>query len=58
MTQNQEIGKKVVHSYTSGKFSTVVVIPIEIARRHGLDKPSNVIVEDTSQGILLKKLKV
>ncbi|HYA83767.1 MAG TPA: hypothetical protein VEH06_10020 [Candidatus Bathyarchaeia archaeon] len=39
----------------SGKISTTLIIPIEIARRHGLDKPAYVVIEETPQGILIRK---
>jgi bifunctional DNA-binding transcriptional regulator/antitoxin component of YhaV-PrlF toxin-antitoxin module len=42
----------------SGKFSTVIVIPVEIARKLGIDKPSNVIVEETKKEVLIKKLNI
>jgi bifunctional DNA-binding transcriptional regulator/antitoxin component of YhaV-PrlF toxin-antitoxin module len=44
--------------FISGRISATLIIPIEIARRHGLEKPSNVIVEETSRGILIRKLEV
>jgi len=34
------------------------VIPIEIARKYGIDKPSNVTVEGTKDGILIRKLEI
>ena len=33
-------------------------IPIEMARRHGLEKPSHVVVEERQEGILIKKLEL
>ena len=50
--------RKVTHTYLSGKLSATVVIPIEIARKHGLDAPSNVTVEETEEGILIKRIEV
>ena len=50
--------KKISHTFTSGKFSTALIIPIDIARKNGLDKPTNVTVEDTKQGILVRKLNL
>jgi bifunctional DNA-binding transcriptional regulator/antitoxin component of YhaV-PrlF toxin-antitoxin module len=50
--------KKVSHTFISGKFSTVLVLPVAIARKHGLDKPSDVIVEETDNGILVRKLEI
>ena len=50
--------QNVTHTYLTGKFSTTLVIPIDIARKYGIDKPSNVIVEGTENGILIRKLEV
>lgn len=48
--------KNITHTYLSGKFSTTLIIPIEIARKYNIDKPSNVIVEETDEGILIKRI--
>jgi hypothetical protein len=48
--------KNITHTYLSGKFSTTLIIPIEIARKYRIDKPSNVVVEETKEGILIKRL--
>ena len=50
--------KKVSHVFLSGKLSATLIIPIDIARKHGLDKPANVIVEETENGILVKKVDI
>jgi hypothetical protein len=50
--------KKVTPIFLSNKLSSTLIIPIELARRHGLDKPSNVILEDTDEGILIKKIRI
>lgn len=50
--------KNITHTYLSGKFSTTLIIPIEIARKYNIDKPSNVVVEETKEGILIRKLEV
>ena len=50
--------KKVTHTFLSGKLSATVIIPIEIARKYGLDSPSNVTVEEIDEGILIKKLEI
>ena len=39
------------------KLSATLIIPIEIARKYGLDKPVNVIVEETDAGILLRQAR-
>jgi hypothetical protein len=50
--------KKITHVFLSGKLSSTLVIPIEIARKYGLDEPSNVIVEEHPHGILVRKVVV
>jgi bifunctional DNA-binding transcriptional regulator/antitoxin component of YhaV-PrlF toxin-antitoxin module len=35
-----------------------VIIPIDTARKYGLDKPANVVVEERDEGILIKKLEI
>ena len=44
--------------FLSGKLSATLIIPIDTARKYGLDQPSNVIVEETDDGLLIKKLEV
>lgn len=43
--------------FIAGKISACLIIPIEIARRHGLEKPADVIVEERPNGILIRKLE-
>jgi len=47
---------RITHTFISGKRSTTLIIPIEIARKYGFNKPTDVIIEDTDSGILVKKL--
>jgi hypothetical protein len=35
-----------------------VILPAKLARKHGLHKGNHVLIEDTEQGILIKKAKV
>lgn len=42
--------------YLTNKVSATLIIPIEIARRKGLDHPSHVSVEEVPEGILIRKL--
>jgi bifunctional DNA-binding transcriptional regulator/antitoxin component of YhaV-PrlF toxin-antitoxin module len=44
--------------FLSGNLSATFIIPIEIARRHGLDEPSHVIVEERPDGILIRRLEL
>jgi hypothetical protein len=48
--------KAITHTFISGKLSTTVIIPINIARKYKIDKPANVIVEEADDGILIKPL--
>jgi hypothetical protein len=48
--------RKVTQIFMSGKLSATVVIPIDIARRQGMDKPTDVIVQETSNGVLIRKI--
>jgi bifunctional DNA-binding transcriptional regulator/antitoxin component of YhaV-PrlF toxin-antitoxin module len=48
--------KKITSTFLSGRISATLVIPIELARRHGLDQPSQVVVEETKEGILIRKI--
>jgi len=48
---NKEIGR-------TGKSSCTIVIPKRFAERLGLDKPSHVLIEKVSDGLLVKKLEV
>jgi bifunctional DNA-binding transcriptional regulator/antitoxin component of YhaV-PrlF toxin-antitoxin module len=50
--------KEVTKTFLSGKLSATLIIPIEIARRHGLDEPSHVIVEERPDGILIRRLEL
>jgi hypothetical protein len=43
-------------TFLSGKLSATLIIPIDIARRNGLDQPSQVVVEETAEGILIRKV--
>jgi hypothetical protein len=50
--------KKVTHVFLSGKLSSTLIIPIDTARKYGLDKPSNVVVEEREDGILIKPIEI
>jgi len=50
--------KKITSTFLSGKLSATIVIPIDIARKHGLDRPSEVIVEEIDAGILIRKINL
>ena len=50
--------KKIAPIFMSNGISATVIIPIEFARKYGIDRPSHVTIEDTQNGILIKKLEV
>ena len=50
--------KKITHVFLSGKLSSTIIIPIDTARKYGLDKPSNVVVEEREDGILIKPVEI
>jgi hypothetical protein len=50
--------KRITHTYLSGKLSTTLIIPIDIARKYGIDQPANVVIEETPQGVLIRKIEV
>ena len=35
-----------------------MIIPIQTARRYGLDKPAHVVVEEMEEGIFIRKLEL
>ena len=50
--------KKIAPVFLSNGLSSTVIIPIELARKYAIDRPSHVTIEDTQDGILIKKLVV
>jgi hypothetical protein len=50
--------KKIAPIFLSNGLSSTVIIPIELARKYNIDRPSHVTIEDTDNGILIKKLEV
>ena len=50
--------KEVAPIFLSNKISSTLIIPIALARRYGLDKPSHVVLEPIENGILIKKLEI
>jgi len=50
--------KKIVPIFLSNGLSSTLIIPIELARKYNIDRPSHVTIEDTDNGILIKKLEV
>jgi hypothetical protein len=50
--------REIVKTWLAGQHSCTLIIPKDFAKTYGLDEPSHVIVEGTSDGILIKKLNV
>ena len=48
--------KRISHTFLSGRLSATLIIPIDIARKYGMEKPTNVVVEERDEGILIKKV--
>jgi hypothetical protein len=44
--------------FLSNGLSSTLIIPIELARKYDIDRPSHVTIEDTETGIFIKKLEV
>lgn len=50
--------KKIASIFISNGISSTVIIPIELARKYAIDRHSHVTIEDTQDGILIRKLVV
>ena len=44
--------------FLSNGISSTLVIPIDLARKYEIDRPSHVTIDDMEDGILIKKLEV
>ena len=49
---------KIQHTWISSGKACTMIIGKELAVKHGLTQPSNVILEDRPEGILIRKLNV
>ena len=59
MTEITEKSKKeITKTWLTGHYSCTLIIPKDFAREYGLDKPSHVVVQGVSEGILIKKLEI
>jgi hypothetical protein len=45
-------------TFITGKASATLIIPIDLARKYGIDQPSHVIVEGIDEGILVRKAEI
>lgn len=50
--------KKLVTVFLINGRSSTVIIPIKLARKYGIDKPSHVFIQDTDNGILIRKARI
>jgi hypothetical protein len=50
--------RKITTTWISGQKSCTLVVPREFAKQYGLDEPTHVVVEGTSEGILIRKLLI
>jgi len=44
--------------FLSNGLSSTLIIPIDLARKYFIDRPSHVTIQDTEMGILIKKLEI
>ena len=56
--ENSTKSYRVTHTFISGKSSSTLIIPKPIAKKYGLDKPTDIILEDKEDGVLIKKLRL
>lgn len=49
---------RITQTFQSGRLSATLIIPIDIARKYGIEKPANVIVEERPDGILIRKVEI
>jgi len=57
MSENNN-SKQIVRTWITGKSSCTLVIPKEFAAEYGLDHPSHVVIEKTTEGLLIKKINM
>jgi hypothetical protein len=55
MIQNTKTEKKIVPVFLINGVSTTIIIPKKIARNYVIDRPCHVSVQETDNGILIKK---
>jgi hypothetical protein len=53
-----ELQKKIGSIFISNGIYSTLVIPKELAKKYAIDRPSHVTIEDTQEGILIKKLEI
>lgn len=59
LTLNDNTQKKeIIKTWLAGQHSCTLVIPKDFAKRYGLDEPSQVVIEQRAEGILIRKLDI
>jgi hypothetical protein len=56
--QENIANKEIAKTWLSGQNSCTLIIPRKVAIEYGLREPSQVIVERTREGILIRKLEI
>ena len=56
--QKEKLQKQISKTWISGESSCTLVIPKTIAKEHGINNPSHVVVESKPEGILIRKIEV
>jgi hypothetical protein len=46
------------YTYLTRNLSATLIIPIDIVRKHGLDNPTEVVVKETEDGVLITRNEV
>jgi hypothetical protein len=57
MSNSERPSKGLSKIWLTNKLSATLIIPLDIARKHGLAEPSHVVVEEHPEGILIRKLE-
>jgi len=60
MQQTNTVPKGLSKVWLTNKISATLIIPIDIAKKYGLNEPSHVVVEERPElnGILIRKLEL
>ena len=48
--------KEIIKTTLIGKYSFVLILPLYVAKEYGFEESSQIIVEGTNEGILIKKI--
>ena len=49
------MAEKIQFTFLTGKLSAILIIPLEITKKNGLIEHSDVIVEETENGVLIRR---